>query len=138
MFPLNNLDVISVEDRAIAAAANYPIPLLIAGAVALGRRWSNIAAVVLSTLCVVGHVISWWIPYFGSATVAQRADYQEYYADTLRFLPTTGHDVVIDVQHTVVGLLTLLMLAATVIVTMRSWPRHRNVDLPAAAVAQPN
>ncbi|MBE1486345.1 hypothetical protein [Plantactinospora soyae] len=138
MFPLNDLDVISAEDRAIAAAANYPIPLLIAGAVALGRRWSHVAAVGLSTLCVVGHVNSWWLPYFGSATAAARADYLEYYSQTLRFLPTAGHDVVIDVQHTVVGLLTLAMLAATVSVTMRTWPRHRNTELAAAAVARPS
>ena len=136
LFPLNDLDAISVEDRAIAALANYPVPLLIAGAVAVGRRWSDLAAVALSTLCVVGHLISWWIPYFGSATAGQRADYVRYYRDTLRFLPTAGHDVTIDVQHTVVGLLTLVMLAATGTVTMRTWQRHRNVSVPAAVAAR--
>jgi hypothetical protein len=136
--PLNDLGAISAGDRGLAALANYPIPLLIAGAVVLGRRWSNLTAVVLSALCLVGHLISWWIPYFGSATAAQRADYLRYYDHTLRFLPTAGHDVIIDVQHTIVGLLTLVMLAATVIVTIRTWPRHRNASVPAAAAAQPS
>ncbi|SDI97232.1 hypothetical protein [Nonomuraea jiangxiensis] len=123
MFPLNDLAAISAEDRALAALANYPIPLLIAGAVALDRTWTRITAIVLSTLCLAGHLMSWWIPYFGPATAAQRADYQKYYTETLRFLPTAGHDVVIDVQHTVVALLTLAMLAATIVFAIRSTGR---------------
>ncbi|MEQ4306072.1 hypothetical protein ABNF97_32590 [Plantactinospora sp. B6F1] len=138
MYPLNDLPGISAGDRALAAAANYPVPLLIAGAVALGRRWSHLVAVVLSLLCLGGHLASWWLPYLAGATPAQRAEFQEYYADTLRFLPTAGHDVVIDLQHTVVGLLTLVMLAACVVVTMRAWPRHPSADVPAAAVARPS
>jgi hypothetical protein len=71
-----------------------------------------------------------------TATAAQRADYQEYYTRTLRFLPTAGHDVVIDLQHTVVALLTLAMLAATISFAIRSWPRNRNINDLAAPAAQ--
>lgn len=138
MFPLNDLAVISAADRGVAAAANYPIPLLIAGAVLLDRQWSRIAAAVLSLLCLGGHLVSWWIPYFGPASAGQLADYQRYYADTLRFLPTAGHDVTIDVQHTVVGVLTLAMVAATLIVTIKEWPRNLNRTAPAVAVGQPS
>ncbi|MEU5564390.1 hypothetical protein [Micromonospora musae] len=133
MSPLNDLAAIPAGDRAIAAVANYPFPLLIAAGIALDRHWSRIAAVALSALCLIGHVASWWVPYFGSANPTQRAEFQEYYAQTLRFWPTGGHDVVIDLQHAVVGLLTLAMLTTTVLVTMRRWPRQGNHGRPAAA-----
>jgi hypothetical protein len=54
----------------------------------------------------------------GISTAAQRAAYRRDYARTLKVLPTAGHDVVIDVQHLVVGALTLAMLAATLAATL--------------------
>lgn len=37
---------------------------------------------------------------------------------TLKILAAEGHDMVIDVQHMVVGALSLIMLATTLVVTL--------------------
>ncbi|MFF4413808.1 hypothetical protein ACFYY8_14845 [Streptosporangium sp. NPDC001559] len=118
MFPLNDLAPGNLRNRLIAASVNYPIPLLIAGGVALHRTWSLVAATVLCCLIVAGHVQSWWLPYFGVSSAAQRELYRTDYARTLKVLPTEGRDVVIDVQHMVVGVLSVVMLATTLTATL--------------------
>lgn len=116
--PLNDLSNGNLRPRLLAAAINYPFPLLIAGGVALGEPWSLITASALCGLILVGHVTSWWLPYLGVSSKAQREVYARDYANTLKILPTEGHAVVPDVQHMVVGLLTLAMLVTTLAVTM--------------------
>ncbi|RSN01817.1 hypothetical protein DMB42_37215 [Nonomuraea sp. WAC 01424] len=118
LFPLNDLHSGNAKGRLLAAAINYPFPLLIAGGVAVHRTWSLVAATALCVLVVAGHVRSWWLPYFGPATPEQRELYLREYSRTWKVLPTAGHGVVIDVQHMVVGVLSLLMLAATIVVTL--------------------
>ncbi|MFF5204411.1 hypothetical protein [Streptosporangium sp. NPDC000396] len=118
MFPLNDLEASTVKERALMALVNYPIPLLIAGGVALHETWSLAVATGLAVLTVVGHIVSWWLPYFGFSFEAQREAARREYARTLKILPTEGRDVVIDVQHMVVGVLTVAMLGTTVAATL--------------------
>jgi hypothetical protein len=118
LFPLNDLRPDNVRERRVAALANYPVPLLIAAGVALDRDWSRLAALGLCGLCLAGHLVSWWLPYFGPGTAGQRETYAREYARTWKVLPTAGHAVVIDVQHMVVGALTLAMLGTTLAATL--------------------
>ncbi|MFC7385618.1 hypothetical protein [Sphaerisporangium rhizosphaerae] len=118
MFPLNDLAPGNVGRRLAAAAINYPFPLLIAAGVALHQTWSLATATLLCCLVAGGHLWNWWVPYFRPASAAQRETYLRDYARTLKILPTAGHDVVIDVQHMVVGALSLLMLATTLAATL--------------------
>ncbi|MBB4913120.1 hypothetical protein [Streptosporangium saharense] len=118
MFPLNDLAPGNLRNRLVAASMNYPIPLLIAGGVALHQTWSLVTATVISGLVIVGHVQSWWLPYFGVSSAAQRELYRADYARTLKILPTEGRDVVIDVQHMVVGVISVVMLVTTLTATL--------------------
>ncbi|MFI5910188.1 hypothetical protein [Dactylosporangium sp. NPDC051541] len=118
MFPLNDLRRDNVHDRRLAAAINYPFPLAVAAGVALHRPWSLAVSLALCALMVLGHVRSWWVPYFGSASDAQRERYRRDYARTVKLLPTAGRAVVIDVQHMVVGLLTVAMAGTTILATI--------------------
>jgi hypothetical protein len=120
MFPLNDLSKENARQRLLAAAINYPFPILISVGIVLGRTWSLAAALALCVLVLVGHVRSWWVPYFGAGTRAQRELYQREFSRTLKVLPTGGRDVVPDVQHMVVGVLTLAMGAATLTAMMSS------------------
>src|SRR4051812_45750067 len=90
MFPLNDLAAAPARQRRIAAAVNYPVPLLIAGGVLLHRPWSLWGAVVLCGLAVCGHVVSWWLPYFGLSTAGRREVYRREHARTWKLLPTAG------------------------------------------------
>lgn len=118
MFPLNDLGPGNRRHRAVAAVINYPFPLLIAAGVALQRPWSLALALALCGLILVGHVTSWWLPYVGVSTAAQRAAYRRDYARTWKLLPVEGHAVVIDVQHMVVGVLSLVMAGTTLSVAL--------------------
>lgn len=118
MYPLNDITPGNLRHRLLAASINYPFPLLIAGGVALHQTWSLIAATVLCVLVLIGHVQSWWVPYFGTATPEQRETYVRDYSRTLKIIPTEGHDVVIDVQHLVVGVLSLAMFGTTLAATL--------------------
>ena len=118
MFPLNDLVPGNLRPRLLAAAINYPFPLLIAGGVALGQHWSTWTALGLCLLILAGHLVNWWLPYFGFSSAAQREAYVRDYARTLKILPARGHAIVPDVQHLVVGALTLAMLASTLAATL--------------------
>jgi hypothetical protein len=118
LFPLNDLRPDNRRERRVAALANYPVPVLIAAGVALDRGWTLLVALALCGLCLAGHVVNWWLPYFGPGTAGQRATYAREYARTWKVLPTAGHAVVIDVQHMVVGGLTLAMLGTTLAATL--------------------
>ncbi|MGV9302020.1 hypothetical protein ACWDLG_01490 [Nonomuraea sp. NPDC003727] len=115
MFPFNDLRSQTVKERLAMAAINYPIFIAIAVAVALN---AGTVALVLSVLTMIGHVTSWWLPYFGFSFAAQREAYQREYARTWKILPTEGRDVVIDVQHMVVGVLCLIMLVSVTFTTL--------------------
>ncbi|MFJ1794749.1 hypothetical protein [Kitasatospora griseola] len=118
MFPLNDLRPANLRGRLLAAAVNYPFPLAISAGAAIDRRWSLITALALCGLVLAGHLVSWWLPYAGFSTAAQRELHRRDYARTWKVLPTAGRAVVPDVQHLVVGALTLLMTAATATATM--------------------
>jgi hypothetical protein len=116
--PLNDLRPDNRRERRIAAAVNYPVPVLITGGIAVGQDWSRTTALVLCGLCLAGHLANWWLPYLGLSTAGQREAYARDYARTWKVLPTRGRAVVIDVQHMVVGLLTLAMSATTLAATL--------------------
>ncbi len=108
--PLNDLAATSPAERLRVGAVNYSVLVVIAGGVITGTTVGAIVAQVLVVVWLVGHVLSWWLPYFGRSTEAQRAAYRREYSRTLKILPTDGHDVVVDVQHMVVGVLTVPMV----------------------------
>ncbi|MEU4227393.1 hypothetical protein AB0F17_24120 [Nonomuraea sp. NPDC026600] len=57
-------------------------------------------------------------PYCGHFVYDVSLQRTQNHSRTLKILPTEGHDVVIDVQHLVVGALSVFMLATTLIVTL--------------------
>lgn len=118
MFPLNDLSRQNFRHRLIAGVISCPFPLLVSAGIALHRDWSLAVSAVLCALILTGHVLSWWVPYSGHSTEAQRELYRREFTRTLKVVPAEGHDVVIDLQHTVVGALTLVMCASTLAVML--------------------
>ena len=108
--PLNDLAASPPSHRLRAGLVNYTVLTLIAAGVITGTSLGAAVAVVLAVIWLLGHVASWWLPYFGLSTAAQRDAYGREYARTLKVLPTGGRDVVVDVQHMVVGALTCPMV----------------------------
>jgi hypothetical protein len=113
MFPFNDLEASSRQERLDTAKINYPVGIAISGLFALGHPVSVLVAAGLTGLVVVGHVMSWWLPYFGILTFdGQREAYKREYARTLKLLPVEGHEVVPDAQHMVVGVIAIVMLVS--------------------------
>lgn len=113
MFPLNDLRGIGVKERLQAGAANYPFQVLVAFFVILQEQWSFTVAALLAGAQLVSHLVQWWLPYVGLSTRARRAGYRRQFSHTVKLLPTAGHDVVPDVQHMVVGVLSLALSGTT-------------------------
>ena len=113
MYPLNDLERRDRHQRVVAAVTTYPAGLLVSAGVLVGQSWSLATAVIIAGAVVVGHLAGWWLPYAGVSVGPQRAIYQEEYSRTVSVLPRAGHDVVVDVQHMVTGVLALLMLGTS-------------------------
>ncbi len=115
MYPLNDLERRDHRQRAVGAVTTYPAGLLVSAGVLIGQSWSLATAVILAGAIVVGHVAGWWLPYAGVSVGPQRDVYREEYSRTVSVLPKAGHDVVVDVQHMVTGVLGLVMLGTSLI-----------------------
>ena len=113
MYPLNDLEHRDHHQRAVAAMTTYPAGLLISAGVLIGQGWSLATAVIVAGSVVVGHVAGWWLPYAGVSVGPQRDVYREEYSRTVSVLPRAGHEVVVDVQHMVTGILGLVMLGTS-------------------------
>jgi len=98
---------------AVAAMTTYPAGLLVSAGVLIGQSWSLATAVIVAGSVVVGHVAGWWLPYAGVSVGPQRDVYREEYSRTVSVLPRAGHEVVVDVQHMVTGILGLVMLGTS-------------------------
>ena len=115
MSPLNDLESSSVATRARRALATYPAGLLIVAGILVDQTWSLVAALVLAIALVVGHIAYWWMPYLGVAVEPQVEIYQREFSRTVKAVPEEGHLVAVDVQHLVAGVLSVLVLAATLL-----------------------
>src|SRR6476469_4493044 len=113
MYPLNDLEHRDHHQRAVAAMTTYPAGLLISAGVLIGQGWSLATAVILAGCVVVGPVAGWWRPYAGVSVGPQRDVYRAASARSGSGQPRAGHEVVVDVQHTVAGILELVMLGTS-------------------------
>ncbi|HEY7989607.1 MAG TPA: hypothetical protein VIE19_10340 [Lapillicoccus sp.] len=115
MYPLNDLEHRDRHQRAVGAMTTYPAGLLVSAGVLIGQSWSLATAVIIAGSVVVGHLAGWWLPYAGVSVGPQREVYREEYSRTVSVLPKAGHDVVVDVQHMVTGVLGLVMLGTSLL-----------------------
>jgi hypothetical protein len=115
MYPVNDLERRDHRQRVVGALTTYPAGLLVSAGVVIGQSWSLVTAVIIAGSVVVGHVAGWWLPYAGVGVGPQRTLYREEYSRTVSVLPKAGHDVVVDVQHMVTGVLGLAMLVTSLV-----------------------
>src|SRR5262245_15151534 len=76
LFPLNDLAASTVRERAMAAVVNYGTLIAMIVGILSGTPIGAVAAAALAGLWVVGHIASWWLPYLGVSSGAQRDAYQ--------------------------------------------------------------
>ena len=69
-------------------------------------------ALVFWNICMVGHVMSWWMPYFFGWPKVFLENAEIDNARTIHFLPKRGKNPIPDVVHCVIGVLSVWVLYA--------------------------
>ena len=70
---------------------------------------------------MVGHVMSWWMPYFFGWPTAFLENAEIDNEKTLKFLPERGKNPVPDVVHCVIGLLSVWVMYALWSDALKKW-----------------
>ncbi|MEH7106406.1 hypothetical protein V7083_01350, partial [Bacillus sp. JJ1764] len=66
----------------------------------------------MTCIIMVMHLLAWWIPYFTGYPHYVQADYEKYFRNTYKFLPSIKNHIIPDAEHVGVGVL----LTATLLV----------------------
>ncbi len=111
----------ATRDHMTASAMSYGPLLVISYASFHGSRPGTSLALLLSALYLAGHIRFWWIPYFFGASAEHREQHEWFYSRTLKFWPPIGDHPIPDAQHTIVGALTLLMIAGALVHALQAF-----------------
>ncbi len=131
LFPWNDLSVVTVREQVLGILINDLIILLIAAAFMQSRRVLQFLAVLASALFVLGHIVTWWIPYFFGTSSAAMQEHAYLYGRTTTFLPPIQDHPRPNAAHVVVGVLALATLICTtmaIIVTREQKTTHSPVS----------
>lgn len=121
LFPWNNLEAGGSQ---LPSTLSGVIPFgIIALVFALRIRWLMLVGMVYSYVWFLLQMRQWWIPYlFGSTPLHRSFDwYTDHgYDETIRFLPVIDGRPVLDAQHVVLEVLSLLVVLATTVAYVRA------------------
>jgi len=110
LYPWNDLQHISFKyEKPLNAFMNCIQIALIFGFV-YQINWLMIVGLIFWSLWLYGHIMAWWIPYFFGATQEAMRDYYETFGKTYKFLATHNNHPAPDACHTILGLLTCLVV----------------------------
>ena len=119
--PWNNVEDLPVGQKLLISLANYTPLLFIAFACVQQNAVLVSIAMIIGTVDLLMHIAYWWLPYFRGASDKQREEHARLFAGTTTFLPPIGNHPIPNAQHVVVGIVMSLMVAATLITTIRSF-----------------
>ncbi len=115
--PWNDRETLPTRQKLLISAANYTPLVFIGFAFATGSLFLALVATTFAMIDFAMHIAYWWIPYFFGASEAQQAEYDQLFSQTLRVLPRIGNHPVPNAEHTVAGLLMIIMVVSAVITT---------------------
>ena len=111
--PWNKVEDVPIRQKLLLSLTNYTPLLFIAFAVLQENRILMALALFVGAVDLLMHVVYWWLPYLRGTTDEQSAERASLFGGTTTFLPPIGDHPIPNAQHVVVGLLMLLMVAAT-------------------------
>lgn len=115
LYPWNDLHHVSFRyERPLNAFMNFIQIVLILGS-AFQINWLMIVGIIFWSLWMYGHIQAWWIPYFYGVSQEEMLDYQQTFGNTYKFFRTKGNHPAPDACHTILGLLTCLVLPSVYI-----------------------
>jgi hypothetical protein len=112
-FPFNGVRVSSWRLRLIdAGSAFVPMAIPPIGFI-LGNRPLMQAGVVCNFIILASEIGTWWIPYFFGASPKWIEIYNKIHRETITVIPRRGVNPVINLEHMILMMLTLLTTVVT-------------------------
>jgi hypothetical protein len=108
LYPFNDIHSRDKRLRKIEVFGNYPPLLVIAICFYFHHPVSMWIGFVLTTIILIMHLYSWWLPYFTGYPKSVEKDYYAYFKRTFKFLPRIKNHIVPDAEHVGVGILLLI------------------------------
>ena len=111
--PWNNVGDLPRRQKLLLSLTNYTPLVLLAFFVLQQDPILVSLAVVIASVDLLLHLMYWWLPYLRGASAAQTAEHANLFGGTTTFLPRIGDHPIPNAQHVVVGILMVLMWAAS-------------------------
>lgn len=110
-FPWNDIRSAKRKDQIAGTILHTILMALCMIAFFVGNKWLMVSACIWFTILLSVEICNWVLPYlFGiHLTEIDKETYGEHFVRTYRFLPPIKDHNIIDAQHTVVILLTMVM-----------------------------
>lgn len=112
LYPFNDRSHVSFQYEPQINILMHGIQILSIYGFAYKVKFLMILGILFWSLWLVGHVVTWWVPYIFGASAKQIRDYQEDFGRTYKFLPSYTNHPAPDACHTILGILTLPVLLA--------------------------
>ena len=113
LFPWNDIATKTPKTRLIELLLNYSPLLLIAYGFYQHTPTAKLYALIGSVAYLIGHLNAWWRPYLFGASAKEKAEYEQYFSRTYKFLPPIGEHPIPDSEHVVLGFICLLMVGCS-------------------------
>ena len=110
--PLNNLTKEAFSGEKQINLFMHTIQIVIISGFFLRIRQLILFGVVFWTIWFIGHIFSWWVPYFFGFPKVFLKDAVIDNAKTYHFLPSRGNHPIPDLNHCILGFLSLLTVIA--------------------------
>ncbi len=117
LHPWNDRETLPVRQKLLISAANYTPLVLIGFAFTTGSLFLALVATAFAIIDFAMHIACWWVPYFFGASQQQQVEYDQLFSHTIRVLPRIGNHPVPNAEHTVVGLLMVMMVISAIVTT---------------------
>jgi hypothetical protein len=115
--PWNDREALPIRQKLLISAANYTPLVFIGFAFTTDSLFLALVATVFALIDFAMHIAYWWVPYFFGASEQQQAEYDQLFGHTLRVLPRIGNHPVPNAEHTVVGILMVIMSVSAIVTT---------------------
>src|ERR1700722_14823695 len=111
LFPFNDVSKHTSQVRKWELL-NYILPIIAAVCSWCTNHATSIIALLIATLYLAGHILSWWTPYFFGCSKERKQLFEDHFGRTIKILPPIKDHPIPNLEHLPVGLLIISWFAA--------------------------
>ena len=114
----NAREPLPTRQKLMVCAANYVPLLFIAFAFSTGSIFLMLVAATFALIEFAMHIAYWWVPYLFGTSEQELEEHEQLFGNTVRILPRIGNHPVPNAEHTVAGLLMVVMVVSALWTTV--------------------